>query len=74
MPEPHIFEITGSKNLKGFTHEIVSDPIEAGTFILLALATKGEILVKNVDTEHLTLFFKKLKNLEPILNFPMQDL
>ena len=54
----HIFEITGAKELKGFTHKIISDPIEAGTFILLALATKGEILVKNVDTEYLTLFLK----------------
>jgi UDP-N-acetylglucosamine 1-carboxyvinyltransferase len=66
----HIFEITGSEKLEGFTHEIVSDPIEAGTFIILALATKGEILVKNVDTEHLTLFFKKLKKLGANLEFP----
>jgi len=66
----HIFEITGSKNLKGFNHEIVSDPIEAGTFILLALATKGEILIKNVDTEHLTLFFKKLKKFGANFEFP----
>jgi len=66
----HIFEVQGSENLKGFTHEIVSDPIEAGTFILLALATKGEILVKNVDTEHLTLFFKKLKKLGANIEFP----
>ena len=66
----HIFEIEGKKNLKGFTHNIVSDPIEAGTFILLALATKGEILVKNVDTEYLTLFFKKLKKLGANIEFP----
>ena len=59
---PHIFEIKGSEKLKGFTHQIVSDPIEAGTFILLALATKGEVLVKNVELGHLTLFFKKLKS------------
>ena len=67
---PHIFEITGNKNLKGFSHEIVSDPIEAGTFILLAIATKGEITIKKVDTEHLTLFFKKLKKLGANLEFP----
>jgi UDP-N-acetylglucosamine 1-carboxyvinyltransferase len=66
----HIFEITGSEKLKGFNHKIVSDPIEAGTFILLALATKGEITVKNVDTEHLTLFFKKLKKLGANIEFP----
>lgn len=67
---PHIFEIEGSEKLKGFNYNIVSDPIEAGTFILLALATKGEVLVKNIDTEHSTLFFKKLKNLGANLEFP----
>lgn len=67
---PHIFEIEGKEKLKGFNYNIVSDPIEAGTFILLALATKGEVLVKNVDGEHLTLFFKKLKKLGANLEFP----
>jgi UDP-N-acetylglucosamine 1-carboxyvinyltransferase len=67
---PHIFEIIGTDKLKGFNYKIVSDPIEAGTFILLALATKGEILVKNVGMEHLTLFFKKLKNLGANIEFP----
>jgi UDP-N-acetylglucosamine 1-carboxyvinyltransferase len=66
----HIFEIQGSKNLKGFTHKIVSDPIEAGTFIIAALATKGEVLIKNVDIEHLTLFFKKIKKLGANIEFP----
>lgn len=66
---PHIFEIEGSEKLRGFNYNIVSDPIEAGTFILLALATKGEVLVKNIDTEYLTLFFKKLKSLGANLEF-----
>lgn len=59
---PHIYEIEGSNSLAGFSYDIIPDPIEAGTFILLALATKGEILVKNINTEYLTLFFKKIKN------------
>ncbi len=58
---PHIFEIIGIENLKGFTCRIISDPIEAGTFIVAALATRGDVLVKNVETEYLTLFFKKIK-------------
>ena len=37
---------------------------------MLAIATKGEITIKNVDTEHLTLFFKKLKKLGANLEFP----
>lgn len=67
---PHIFEIEGLDKLKGFSYNIVSDPIEAGTFVLLALATRGEVLVKNIDKEHLTLFFKKIMSLGAKLEFP----
>jgi UDP-N-acetylglucosamine 1-carboxyvinyltransferase len=69
---PHSFEIEGNKNLKGFNHNLLADPLEAGTFIMAALATKSEVLVKNVEVDHLTLFLKKLKsfgaNLEIIEN------
>jgi len=66
----HEFEIEGSKKLKGFTHELVADPIEAGTFIIATLATKGEVLIKNVATEYLTLFLKKLKDFGANFEFP----
>jgi len=67
---PHSFEIKGTKNLKGFTHELLADPIEAGTFIVAALATKGEVLVKNVELEYLTLFLKKMKSFGANFEFP----
>lgn len=56
----HEFEITGTKKPKGFSHNLIADPIEAGTFIVAALATKGEVLVKNVEINYLTLFLKKM--------------
>jgi UDP-N-acetylglucosamine 1-carboxyvinyltransferase len=55
-------EIIGKKRLKGFKHAIVSDPIEAGTFIVAALATKGRVLVKNAELSYLSLFLKRLKD------------
>ncbi|MBI2452973.1 MAG: UDP-N-acetylglucosamine 1-carboxyvinyltransferase, partial [Parcubacteria group bacterium] len=61
MTGPHAFEIQGKKNLKGFHHTLSYDPIEAGTFILLAIGTKGNVLVKNVEVRYLDLFFKRLK-------------
>ncbi len=67
---PHIFEIQGTEKLKGFNHELIADPIEAGTFIIAALATKGEVLVKNVEINHLSLFLKKLKDFGANLEFP----
>ncbi|MBI4122746.1 MAG: UDP-N-acetylglucosamine 1-carboxyvinyltransferase [Parcubacteria group bacterium] len=58
---PHVFEVQGKKNLRGFHHTLSYDPIEAATFILLAIGTKGTVLVKNVEVRYLDLFFKRLK-------------
>jgi UDP-N-acetylglucosamine 1-carboxyvinyltransferase len=67
---PHIFEILGKEKLKGFTCKLIGDPIEAGTFVVAALATRGDVLVKNVEIQYLTLFFKKIKSFGAILEFP----
>jgi len=69
-PGPHIYQIEGNTNLKGFNYNIIPDPIEAGTFVLLALATKGEITIKNINAEYLTLFFKKIKSFGANIEFP----
>lgn len=58
----HKITIKGADKLKGFEHFIMYDPIEAGTFILLALAAKGDILVKNVEYNFLEFPLKKLKD------------
>jgi len=55
-----IIEIEGVKSLHGAEHRIIPDRIEAGTFILAALITKGDIKVKNVMPEHLGAMFDKL--------------
>lgn len=58
----HQLEVIGGQKMKGFEHFIMYDPIEAGTFIILAVATKGDILVKNVEYYYLNYFLKKLKS------------
>jgi len=58
----HTIEMKGAKKLRGVDYFIPYDYIEAGTFILMALAAKGKIKVINVPVEHLTLFFKKVKS------------
>ncbi len=58
----HAFRIEGKKNLKGMLHTLMYDPIEAGTFIILAAATKGNVLIKNVEVAFLELFLKKLRD------------
>lgn len=48
-----ILTITGVSELKGVEHTIIPDRIEVGTFISMAGATKGNLLIKNVDMSHL---------------------
>jgi UDP-N-acetylglucosamine 1-carboxyvinyltransferase len=58
----HNLQIFGGKKLKGFSHSIIYDPVEAGTFIVLAIATKGDILIKNVPYDYLRFPLKKLQS------------
>ena len=58
----HNLEIRGKKRLKGFRCSIMSDPLEAGTFMVAALATQGKILIKNAETSFLELFLKRLRD------------
>lgn len=49
-----MIKINGVKSLKGnATYSIVPDQIEAGTFMLAAVASRGDILIKNCITKHL---------------------
>ncbi len=49
-----VIKINGVKELHGnSTYSVVPDQIEAGTFMLAAVATKGNILIKNCITKHL---------------------
>ncbi len=49
-----VIKINGVKELKGNAiYSIVPDQIEAGTFMLAAIASKGDITVKNCITKHL---------------------
>lgn len=49
-----VIKINGVKKLSGnTTYSVVPDQIEAGTFMLAAVATKGDIVIKNCITKHL---------------------
>ena len=54
-------EVDGVKNLKDVSYNIMPDRIESGTFLCIAAATNGNILLKNVDTEHITPVINKLE-------------
>ena len=49
-----VIKINGVDKLYGnATYSVVPDQIEAGTFMLAAVATKGDLLIKNCITKHL---------------------
>ncbi|MBI3312732.1 MAG: UDP-N-acetylglucosamine 1-carboxyvinyltransferase [Candidatus Omnitrophica bacterium] len=54
-------EIEGVKKLHGARTIVISDRIEAGTFIMAAAMTGGDVMVKNLDTNHQNALIDKLK-------------
>ena len=49
-----IIKVNGVKELKGnATYSVVPDQIEAGTFMLAAVASRGDVTIKNCITKHL---------------------
>ncbi len=53
-------KIRGTKSLHGGTYTIIPDQIEAGTFMIAAAATRGDIVLKNVIPRHLDIISAKL--------------
>ncbi len=56
-----IIEVVGVKSLHGVTHQIIPDRIEAGSFVIAAAITGGDVLVKGARPDHLEAFLIKLK-------------
>ncbi|MEE0980296.1 MAG: UDP-N-acetylglucosamine 1-carboxyvinyltransferase, partial [Acutalibacteraceae bacterium] len=55
-----VIKIRGVEQMHGCTYSIIPDQIEAGTFMVAAVATKGEVLIKNVIPKHLESITAKL--------------
>lgn len=57
-------QITGVKKLKDISYNIMPDRIETGTFLCLAVATKGNLILENTNAEHITPVITKLQEAE----------
>ena len=55
-----VIRIKGVDSLHSSEYSIIPDQIEAGTFMLAAAATKGNVLIKNVIPKHLDAISAKL--------------
>lgn len=58
--EPGSIEIQGVKELGSSNHTIIGDRIEAGTYLIAAAATQGNVITKKVNPQHLSCVLKKL--------------
>ena len=54
-------KIYGVEKLHGGTYAVIPDQIEAGTYMVAAAATGGEVLIKNVIPKHLECISDKLR-------------
>ena len=58
-----VIKIYGCDSLRGTTYSIIPDQIEAGTYMVAAAATSGDVLVKNVIPKHLESISAKLEEM-----------
>jgi len=56
-----VIKIEGVEELRGVTHAVIPDRIEAGTFMVAAAITQGDVLIENVVFDHLKPVTAKLR-------------
>lgn len=56
-------KIAGVEKLHGCTHSVIPDQIEAGTYMIMAAATRGNVLVKNIIPKHMESLTAKLREM-----------
>ena len=62
-----VIKITGVENLEGCNYSVIPDQIEAGTFMISAVATKGDITIKNIIPKHLESITAKLTEMGAVI-------
>ena len=58
-----VIRIKGVNELVGCNYSVIPDQIEAGTFMMAAAATRGDVLIKNVIPKHLETISAKLSEI-----------
>lgn len=62
-----VIRIKGVDKLHGTSYSIIPDQIEAGTFMVAAAATKGDVTIRNVIPKHLEAISSKLKEIGAVV-------
>jgi len=56
-----VIKVRGVEYLKGTTYAVIPDQIEAGTYMVAAAASRGDVLITNVIPKHLESITAKLR-------------
>ena len=62
-----VIKIRGVKKLQGTTYTIIPDQIEAGTYMVAAAATRGDVIINNIIPKHLEPITNKLRKIGVIV-------
>ena len=54
-------KIDGVEKLKGASHRVIPDRIEAGTYMVAAAITEGDVLLRNIVVDHIKPVIAKLR-------------
>lgn len=58
-----VIKVRGVTKLHGTVHNIIPDQIEAGTYMVAAAATRGDVLIRGVIPKHLESITSKLQSI-----------
>ena len=58
-----VIRINGVDELKGCSYSVIPDQVEAGTYMIAAALTKGDVIVNNVIPKHMEPITAKLKEM-----------
>ncbi|HEY2989899.1 MAG TPA: UDP-N-acetylglucosamine 1-carboxyvinyltransferase [Candidatus Binatia bacterium] len=56
-----VISIEGVTRLHGASHRVIPDRIEAGSFMVAAAVTRGDVVVRDIRPDHLDAFLLKLR-------------
>jgi len=58
-----VIRINGVEKMHGCTYSVVPDQIEAGTYMIATVATKGDVIINNIIPKHLEPITAKLREM-----------
>jgi UDP-N-acetylglucosamine 1-carboxyvinyltransferase len=66
--------IEGKKKLKGVEYSVIPDRVEAGTFMVAAAITQGDVLLKKAEAGHLAAVIEKLRQIGVTVETTMEGI